>query len=84
MQYPADPKLYVDGKVSTAQNLMELLITANRENSMTASQAYSEGDLVIINGTLYKVASSIANGGTFTIGTNVIATTVAAQLAAIA
>lgn len=84
VEYRADTKLYVDGKVSTAQNLMELLITANRENSMTASQAYSEGDLVIINGTLYEVASSIANGSTFTPGTNVIATTVAAELAALA
>ena len=83
VQYPADPKLYVDGNVSASQKLMELIITANRENGTTASKAYTAGDLVIINGTLYSVASNIANGGTFTIGTNVVATTIAAQLAAL-
>lgn len=82
--YRADNKMYVDEKVATAQSLMELLITANRETSMTASQAYTEGDLLIINGTLYKAASNIASGATFTPGTNVIATTVAEQLASIA
>ena len=82
--YCADPKLYVDSKVSATQTLMELLITANRETGTTASKAYTAGDLVIIDGTLYSVASDIANGGTFTVGTNVIVTTVAEQLSALA
>lgn len=84
VDYVADTKKYVDGKLSATQQMMELIVTANRETSMTASKPYSANDLVIINGTLYKVDTSIANGGTFTIGTNISATTVAEQLAAIA
>ena len=51
---------------------------------MTATKAYSSGDLLIVNGTLYKASTSIANGATLTEGTNVTATTVAAEIAALA
>ena len=84
LTYRASLDGYVDDKLSASQALMELLITANRENGTTASKAYTAGELVIISGKLYEVASNIANGGTFTVGTNVIATTVAEQLSALA
>lgn len=84
VQYPADTKEYVDRKVSASQSLMELIVTAKREDSMVATRAYSSGDLLIVNGTLYKASTSIANGATLTVGTNVTATTVAAELAALA
>lgn len=88
VEYSADTKLYVDQqiaeKVSASQRLMELIVTANREDTMTATKAYSSGDLLIVNGTLYKASTSIANGATLTEGTNVTATTVAAEIAALA
>ena len=88
VEYSADTKLYVDQqiaeKVSASQRLMELIVTANREDTMKATKAYSSGDLLIVNGTLYKASTSIANGATLTEGTNVTATTVAAEIAALA
>lgn len=84
VEYCADTKLYVDRKVSAAQKLMELIVTANREDSMKASAPYTSGDLIIVNGTLYKATASIASGATLTPGTNVSATTVAAEIAALA
>ena len=63
---------------------MELIVTANHEDEMKASKAYSAGDLLIVNGTLYKATTSIANGAALTVGTNVSATTVANELAALA
>ena len=87
VDYDADTKLYVDvqisEKVSASQRLMELIVTANREDSMTATKAYSSGDLLIVNNTLYRATTSIANGATLTDGTNVTATTVAAEIAAL-
>ena len=86
--YPADTKLYVDqqiaDKISASQHLMELIVTANHEDEMKATKAYSTGDLLIVNGTLYKATTSIANGANLTVNTNVTATTVAAELAALA
>ena len=63
---------------------MELIITANHEDSMKATKAYTTGNLLIVAGTLYKATTSIANGATLTVGTNVTATTVAAELDALA
>lgn len=85
--YPADTKLYVDqqiaDKISASQRMMELIVTANHEDEMKATKAYSTDDLLIVNGTLYKATTSIANGATLTVNTNVTATTVAAELAAL-
>ena len=81
ISYPVDPKMYVDNKVGTAQKLMELIVTANRETGMAATKNYSAGDLMIVDGTLYKATASIASGSTLTVGSNVTATTVAAELA---
>ena len=88
VDYPADTKLYVDqqiaDKISASQRLMELIVTANHEDEMKATKAYSKDELLIVNGTLYKASTSIANGATLTVNTNVTATTVAAELAALA
>ena len=84
VEYPADTKLYIDKKLTASRNLMELIITANHENSMKATKAYSTGNLLIVNGTLYKATTSISNGATLTVGTNVTATTVANELALLA
>ena len=88
VDYPADTKLYVDqqiaDKISASQRLMELIVTANHEDEMKATKAYSTGELLIANGTLYKATASIANGANLTVNTNVTATTVAAELAALA
>ena len=84
LTYACDTKGYVEKRLSASQSLMELIVTANRESEMKASKAYSTGNLLIVNGTLYRATTSIANGATLTPGTNVTATTVAAELAALA
>lgn len=84
MEYGCDTKTYVEKRLTASQALMELIVTANRESEMKASKAYSSGNLLIVNGTLYRATTSIANGATLTPGTNVTATTVAAELAALA
>ena len=45
-------------------------------NDMIADTALVENDFRIVNNTLYRVTAPIASGGTLTVGTNVIATTV--------
>lgn len=84
LTYACDTKGYIEKRLTASQNLMELIVTANRESEMKASKAYTSGNLLIVNGTLYKATTSIANGATLTVGTNVTATTVAAELAALA
>ena len=79
LTYPADTKLYVDGQIEAQTRATRSLI-AGIETGMTASQAYSVGDLLIIGDVLYKVTSAIASGATFTPETNVTATSVAEQL----
>ena len=83
-EYPCDTKLYISRQLSASQRLMELIITANHEDSMKATKAYTSGNLLIVNGTLYKATTSIANGATLTVGTNISATTVANELALLA
>lgn len=50
------------------------------ETTAIASRAYSVGDYLILNGTLYRVKTAIASGGTITVGTNVVATTVSKEV----
>ena len=64
------------GSLNSVQNQ----ITANIETSATASKAYSANEYLVLNGTLYKVVSPIANGAQITIGTNVIATNISNEL----
>lgn len=49
---------------------------ATVEPANTASRAYSVGELVYVNGNLYKVITAIASGATFTVGTNIQSTNV--------
>ena len=81
--YPADTKLYISKELDASRKLMELIITANREDSMKATKAYTTGNLLIVNGTLYRATTSIANGATLTVNTNVTETTIAAEIAAL-
>lgn len=53
---------------------------ATIEPSTTASRSYSVGELVYVNGSLYKVIASISQGSTFTVGTNIQSTTVSGVL----
>lgn len=48
--------------------------------SAQVSKAYTAGQYLIYDYTLYKVTSNIASGGTITVGTNVMATTLASIL----
>lgn len=47
----------------------------------TASKNYAKGDYLIMNNTLYKVTTAIVAGATITVGTNVVQTSVAEELA---
>ena len=58
------------------------LIGSEQDTSTTAIKAYAVGDLFWLNNLLYRVTSAIASGGTITVGTNCVATTVSAELAA--
>lgn len=53
------------------------------QTSNVASQAFSAGDYLTLEGGLYKVTSNIANGGTLTPGTNITSTSVGTQLDAL-
>ena len=56
---------------------------ATVEESTTASKAYAAKDYLILNGVFYRVTASIAQGGTITVGTNVVQTTISAELTAL-
>lgn len=75
VNYRADTKLYIDAQIKATRSLI-----AGIETSMTASKAYSAGDMLIVGDTLYKAATTIASGAALTPGTNVNQTTVAEQL----
>ena len=78
-KYPADLVKKLEG---LPWNFATLI--APTESTTTATQPYAVGSYLILNNTLYKVTSAIANGGTITPGTNVTATTIMAELAALA
>lgn len=50
------------------------------ETDATASQAYAIGDLLVWGGILYKAKTAIAVNDSFTVGTNIEATTIADKL----
>lgn len=56
---------------------------ANIESTMKATRNYAVGALVLVSSTnkLYRVTSAISSGGTITVGSNVVQTTVEAELA---
>lgn len=80
--YRADVQLYINQK--TAQTLTAAAsMLSNVETDMTATRAYAVNDFLSVNGQLYRVTASIANGATITPGTNVTKTTVGAQITAL-
>lgn len=79
LTYRADTQKYIDNRLALLNSNLAYI-----EDGMTASRAYSVGQFVLIGGQLYKVTASIASGATFTIGTNVTATTVGTELTALA
>jgi len=54
---------------------------ATVESSTTASKAYKIGEYLVLNNHLYRVTAAIASGGTITVGTNVVRTTVGDEVA---
>lgn len=78
LTYRADTQKYIDSRIALLNSNLAYI-----EDGMTASRAYSVGQYVLIGGQLYKVTASIASGATFTIGTNVVATTVGEELTAL-
>ena len=56
---------------------------ATIESGTTASKAYAVGDRMVLDGLLYKVTSAITQGGTITIGSNVILDALADDVAAV-
>lgn len=79
LAYRADTTLYINNLITGIRNNIAYI-----EDGMIASRAYTVGQFVLIGGQLYKVTASIASGATFTIGTNVTATTVGTELTALA
>lgn len=67
----------VKAKIDTKADKTDI---ATVESGTTASRAYSVGELVYVGGTLYRVKTAIASGATFTVGTNVEATSVSNML----
>lgn len=50
------------------------------ETGTTASRNYSVGQLVYVSGAMYRVKSAIQSGQTFTVGTNIEATTIGGEI----
>ena len=76
VKYKADTALYIDKKIEASTNVIELLLTALRNNEMKAPSAMSTNDIIIVSNKLYKATTSIASGATLTVGTNVAEITV--------
>lgn len=81
---------YISGTLTDQTDLVAALDAkanasnlATIESSTTASQAYSEGDYLVLNGQLYEVTTAISSGETLTVGTNISATTVGSELTAL-
>lgn len=70
-------------ELEKTNTLLMGMLLENREDGMRASKAYSEGDLIVVDGTLYKAVSRIASGAALTVDTNVKQTTLAAEIAAV-
>lgn len=68
---------------NTKYNMGSQSNIATVETGTTATKAYVAGEYVVVGGQLYMVTAAIANGGTFTPGTNVTATSVGDRLQSI-
>ena len=76
VQYRADTKLYIDGKVNETTLATRQMLTSV-ETEMKATKNYTSGQTVIVGDSFYKLTSNVANGGTFTPGTNCTKVTMA-------
>ena len=73
----------ITGKVNDLPSDFSTLI-APVEKSFTATRNYTVGSFVIVDNQLYKVTSAISSGGTITPNSNVTATTIMAEILALA
>ena len=71
----------VNGRLTQVQT--QIVPTASIEIGETASKAYSVGDFLVKDGTLYKVTKNIAKDDALTVGTNIAMTTVGGELSSI-
>ena len=78
--------VYLDAVKAHADQLGESILgtIAPLETTYTAGQNYTVGSFLVVGAKFYKVTAAIAEGGSITPGTNVIQTTVAEQLMALA
>ena len=83
LTYNADVGLYIDKKREAVRYKYDRMI-APTESEYIATQNYTTGSLLIVDGVLYKVTSNIANGGTITPNTNCTATTLSEVISALA
>ena len=77
--YGADPGLYVDKRITASKSII-----ASVETAMVATKTYATGDMLIVGDDLYKATAAITPDETIAVGTNVVKTTVAEQLIALA
>ena len=68
----------LNSNLTQVQN--QIVPTASIEMGETASKAYSKGDFLVKDGTLYKVTKAISKDDTLTVGTNIVMTTVGGEL----
>lgn len=73
---------YVDGALKFKAAISAL--GTDESGRTTASRAYTTGEFFYKDGKMYKVLTSIAQGATFTVGTNCQQTTLFAELKALA
>lgn len=72
----------VTGAISTDHTMIQRILGnfAHYESTTTASRPYKVGEYLTYNGYLYRVTAEIASGGTITVGTNVMQTTVGDEI----
>lgn len=58
-------------------------IIAGVENGSTASKTYNKNDLILRNDSLYEVQTTVASGGTWADGVNIVETTIGDLLSAV-
>ena len=76
-------QLSLDSNVSSLNSAVSSILGdfATVQASTTASKAYKIGEFLVLNNLLYRVTAAIASGGTITVGTNVVRTTVGDEVA---
>ena len=72
-------KLVTSGGIYTARQ-NDLANIAPVENGTTATRAYAVGDYVMWQNVLYRVTVAISVGTTFTVGTNIVQTSVGREI----